>query len=267
MSRLLSAKIRRPNRRGSRHLFDRWAEVRARLASARHIMLFLDFDGTLAPLRPHPDDARLEPDVRKVIARLARHAHITVCLISGRRLRDLRSRAAVRGAHYIGLHGRERDGEGRPKPIPEFMRQFKSHLAHLLGGWPRIWVEDKGIGCAVHYRGASENVVRRARAALRLALAELNGQVQLLRGKKVWEILPGDVPGKGVATRKFLVELKHPALPIFVGDDTTDEPAFMALAKGITIRVGPARRTHAQYMLRDPLEVNCFLERLAELIP
>jgi trehalose 6-phosphate phosphatase len=255
---------REPGRRGSRHLFDRWAEVESRLVSAPHLALFLDFDGTLAPIRQKPDDVRLDPAVRKVLARLARHPRVTVCIISGRRLKDLRPRAAVPGARYIGLHGWEREGSAKSGPIPGPLALAKQSILRMLGSAPGIRVEDKGMSCAVHYRGAPERTVRNARAAFREALEPLGGQVRVLRGKKVWEVLPSDSPGKGAAAAKFLAQLKPPALPVYVGDDTTDESAFATLRGGVTVRVGPMRHTRARFRLRDPREVWDFLRRLAE---
>jgi trehalose 6-phosphate phosphatase len=255
---------RAPSRRGSRHLFARWAEVQTQLVSAPHLALFLDFDGTLAPLRPHPDAVRLDPAVRKLLARLARHPRVTVCIISGRRLRDLRPRAAVPGVHYIGLHGWEREGKAKSVPVPVPLALAKQRILRMLGSEPGIRVENKGMSCAAHYRGASERTVRRARAVFREALQPLAGQVRVLRGKKVWEVLPTDLPGKGAAAAEFLGQLKTAALPIYVGDDTTDESAFAALRAGITVRVGPTRRTRAHFRLRDPREVWDLLRRLVE---
>ncbi|MBZ5545202.1 MAG: hypothetical protein LAO07_16240 [Acidobacteriia bacterium] len=96
---------RTDSRRGSRHLFDRWAGVSARLRGAEHVALFLDFDGTLVPLRHRPGDVWLNPVVRRAVESLARRRRVTVCLISGRRLADLRRRARIAGARYVGLHG------------------------------------------------------------------------------------------------------------------------------------------------------------------
>ena len=258
---------RRRSRRGSRHLFDRWAEIRSRLAVAPSVTLFLDFDGTLAPLRPHPEEARLEPGVRKVLARLARQASFTLCIISGRRLADLRRRAGVRGVHYIGIHGWEHGGRGRSKNIPESMMEVKRRVCSFLGSMAGVWVEDKGITCAVHYRGATESVVRRARAAFRKAVEPLADTVQVMKGKKIWEVMPTDMPGKGKATLEFLTRARAGTLAFYIGDDTTDETAFRVLREGITVRVGPARRTLARFRLRDPGEVRVFLERLAEELP
>jgi trehalose-phosphatase len=251
------------SRRGSRHLFDRWAGVSRRLRHAEHIALFLDFDGTLAPLRLRPGDVRLDAAVRKAVERLARNPQVSVCLISGRRLADLRRRTRIAGVCYVGLHGWEREGRAR-RPAPEFLTPLKRSLVAYLGTVPGIRIEDKGCSVGVHYRGAQAGAVRRARLLLQDCLRPYRGRFRLLSGKKIWEILPTEVAGKGAAAREVLSELDRSALPIYLGDDTTDEAAFEALRAGITVRVGPARRTRARYRLRSPQEVWDFLARLKE---
>jgi trehalose-phosphatase len=93
-------------------------------------------------------------------------------------------------------------------------------------------------------------------------MARLNGGFRLLNGKKVWEILPREVGDKGSAVRRELSRFKYRPLPVYIGDDFTDERAFAALPDGLTVRVGPHSLTRAQFQLRDPAEVRRFLERL-----
>lgn len=256
---------RTDSRRGSRHLFDRWAGVSARLRGAEHVALFLDFDGTLVPLRHRPGNVWLNPVVRRAVESLARRRRVTVCLISGRRLADLRRRARIAGARYVGLHGWEFEGKAR-RAVPEFLVHLKRSLTTRLGELSGIRTEDKGFSIGVHYRGARATAVRRARALLQECLRPYQGQFRLLKGKKVWEILPAEVAGKGAAAREVLNELGRPALPVYLGDDTTDEAAFEALRAGITVRVGPTRQTRARYRLRSPKEVWDLLARLEEEI-
>jgi trehalose 6-phosphate phosphatase len=126
----------------------------------------------------------------------------------------------------------------------------------------RIWLEDKKLGLAVHFRGALPAEVRAARLSVRGVLEQFKPQLRLLEGKKVWELFPTTVGGKGLAVRRLLMRRRRSPLPIFVGDDSTDEAAFAAMPRGITVHVGGRRSTQARFYLRNPGEVLTFLERL-----
>lgn len=251
------------SRRGSRLLFDRWAEVRARLKAAKRIALFLDFDGTLVPIRRRPGEVRLQGRVRRTLAHLAQCPRFIICLVSGRRLEDLRRRASIPGARYLGLHGWERDRGGKSLSL-EPLRGARQAVRQSLGSLARIWVEDKGLSFVVHYRGASGSAARSARVKLQEALKPFAGRLRVLSGKKVWEVLPIEVAGKGEAVQSFLRGLRSPAFPVYIGDDTTDEAAFKVLPRGITARVGPARRTLARFRLRSPEEVWSLLKKMED---
>src|ERR1700680_1136270 len=99
-----------------RHLFRSWSHVTRRLRSRRLIALFLDFDGTLAPLRPRPEDVWLDEATRSTLSQLVRSPRFRVWVISGRRRADIRARIRVPGIRYLGLHG----WEGRARNcVPE----------------------------------------------------------------------------------------------------------------------------------------------------
>jgi len=253
---------RAPGRRGSRHLFDRWPEVAQRLHAAKHIALLLDFDGTIVPIQPRPEMVRLGLTTRRLIGRLAKHSKLTVCIVSGRRLADLRRRGNVPRVRYVGLHGWEWDDKTLALSKNKILRQAKHLLKEVFGSLAGIRLEDKGISFAVHYRSATAGVARRAGVLLRQALKPFGTQLQVLSGKKVWEVLPPEVGGKGRAVRLLLEELPSNTLPIYIGDDTTDESAFAELRRGITVRVGEHRHTKARFHLRDSDAVVKFLERL-----
>ncbi len=249
------------------HLFSEWPQIAAQVRDADGVALFLDFDGTLAPIRPRPEDAHLHDSTRRAITRLTRNPRVRVWLVSGRRLADVRLKTGVPGVCYIGLHGAE--GPGRNPLNREAQRlldRVKRKVGRLVAAMPGIRIEDKGPVIGVHYRGAEESEVAKARSAIRTALAGSNGNLRVLQGRQAWEILPLAVGDKGTAVRRELSRLGRSMLPVYAGDDATDEPAFAALRHGITIRVGRRALTHAKFQLRDTNEVRSFLERLeAEL--
>ena len=127
-------------------------------------------------------------------------------------------------------------------------------------------MEDKGLSFALHYWKARPATVRAAELALREILAPAIGVLHVLNGNKVWEVMPNEIPGKGVAVRALLETLPENTLGIYVGDDVTDETAFAALKDQITVKVGRTRGTLAHFYVRNPAEVSRFLSRLEPLL-
>src|ERR1700693_5584119 len=133
-----------------RHLFRSWNRVNRRLRAGRTIALFLDFDGTLTPLRPRPEDVQLDEATRSTLLRLARSPRFRVWVVSGRRRADIRARIRVPGIRYLGLHGWEGRASHR---VPEQTRQMVSCARNWIGGLllntPGIWIEDKDVTFAI----------------------------------------------------------------------------------------------------------------------
>lgn len=232
---------------------------------ARRLAVFLDFDGTLAPLRRRPGEVSLSHSTRAALDRLVQRGRSDLWIISGRRLADLERRVGVEGAHYLGLFGWEESGGPRlSAPARQLMRWAGRALKEFLAGLDGVWIEDKGATLAVHYRGAPRSAVRLAREKLDMFLEVLGPSLRRVGGKKVWELLPREVQGKGECLRRFVAMPPTGALAIYVGDDTEDEDAFRALPNAITVRVGSQARTSAEYRLDNPKQVREFLERLEE---
>ncbi len=245
------------------HLFHCWEQVAGRFQPASSIALFLDFDGTLVPLQPRPEDVWLDPDTRKTLSRLARSSRFRVWIVTGRRRADVRTRVRVPGLRYLGLHG----WEGRTAaPITEDSREAvacaKSWLSSLMLSVPGVWLEDKGLTLAIHYQSVTEEGVRQARKFVQGVLEPFADTLQLIRGKKVWELAPREIGDKGVAVSSELSVIGSDAMPVYIGDDRMDEPAFAALPCGITVRVGRACRTQARYRLSSVEQVREFLQIL-----
>jgi trehalose-phosphatase len=245
------------------YLFDCWEKVDRRVRKATHIVVFLDFDGTLVRLHHKPKEVFLEKPVQRVLRKLVRHRQVTLCFISGRQLGDLQERARVEGAIYFGLHGWERSN-GQPPDLPgtHQLRKAMEWVRQRVNEIPGVGVEDKGICFGVHYRTARKPAVEKARAIVKEALARLGPRFSLMAGKKIWEIYPKDMGNKGKAATELLQQIPGRKLVIYAGDDTTDETAFAVLRNSVTIRVGKFRETKANFFLRSPSEVLMFLEKL-----
>jgi trehalose 6-phosphate phosphatase len=253
-------------------LLERMAGARQR---AGLMLLGLDFDGTLAPIVPRPDDAALPPNIRPVLERLARRVDTRVALVSGRSLTDLRRRVDLPELFYAGNHGLEIDGPGVQRVHPEAqaaigrLAEVAALLQRLVGGTPGVIVEDKSLTLSVHYRMVDDEAAgRRIAAAVEKACAPVGG-LRLTHGKKVVEIRP-DVDwdkGRALEFLRFTITRDVPNAPtVFIGDDRTDEDAFRVVGDdGFAIYVGnsPPPDTAAHAVLAGTQAVAEFLQRLA----
>ena len=169
----------------------------------------------------------------------------------------------MKGVHYFGLHGAE--GPGKPLAVSKKARlalsRAKREFRARFRGVPTVWLEDKGLSFAIHFRGASRASVRGAETALAAILAPMRGVLHLFGGNQVWEILPKEIRGKGPAVRSLLGGLPKNSHAVYVGDDLSDEGAFAALSRQTTVRVGKMPGTHAHFYLRNQAEVLRFLIR------
>lgn len=256
-----------------RHLLDAWEQIVPRLRRAKHLALFSDLDGTLLAIARSPNQVRLAPRVRALLRSIARRG-VTLGVVSGRKLSDLRSRVRLRGIWYMGAHGcvLKPPGEQRillvsPRERAK-MRRVCFRLIERLSGIPGILVESKEATVAVHYRNALPLHRNWARTAIQ-QLLQNSSRLHLLSGKKVWELLPNSRISKWTALRLILQRERQRRrgrwLLFYLGDDATDERVF-ANMRGISVVVGKRRRTSARFFLRSPAEVRTFLERLREAI-
>jgi trehalose 6-phosphate phosphatase len=258
-------------------LFDHLSDVASIVRNANRVFLFLDFDGTLAPIVEYPGAATLSPRTREQLINLTQKAKFTIAVISGRSLSDLRRRVGLDGVTYGGNHGLEISGPGLSFIEPVAARRVRAlqrisqSLETRLRSIPGIIVENKGLTASVHYRKAREEDragVRRMVAEGMVAEAVASGKdfFQVVQGLEVLEIRPRVVWDKGTAAHWILRSSgSRGALPVCIGDDATDEDAFSALATGITVRVGRTDETSAHYQLEYQEAVPEFLAWLAEL--
>ena len=246
------------------------------LTTERQPAVFYDFDGTLSEIVEDPDSARLVDGAADALTSLS--AACPVAILSGRDLADVRERIGLRGLWYAGSHGFELTGpDGTHHQNPEAAASIPvlagaaADLADQLGHIPGVLVEHKRFGVAVHYRNAARDRVGEVAAAVRTA-----GQRTALRvttGREVIELRPNIDWDKGKTLRWVLDYIRDnegagALLPIYLGDDITDEDAFDAVDDdGIAILVRHSddgdRATAARYALDSPDRVQEFTERLA----
>jgi trehalose 6-phosphate phosphatase len=227
-------------------------------------VLAFDFDGTLAPIVDHPDDARVPADVAQCLARLAqRHA---VAVISGRSIVDVRARLGFEPRFAIGNHGAEDDTSALPAVAREALDHLRARIAAAAAvlAAAGVTVEDKQYSLALHYRLAADAAV--ARVAIEALLVGLPAGLDSFGGKCVVNVVARGLPDKGEALAA-IVRRAGAAAACFVGDDVNDEAVFRrARPPSLTIRIGGDDPTsHAMFFLDDAAELVLVLRRMQAL--
>lgn len=251
----------------------RYDEIAGRLEDA-DAAVFLDYDGVLSPIVAHPDLAVLSAEMRAVLTELA--AVTTVAVVSGRDVADVREKVQLPGIYYAGSHGFDIIGPDGDPVVDERLERFHVYLDPLdqvakilenrLAGVAGARVERKRFAIAIHFRQVADEDY----PTLEAAVLETAPRVPLLRveaGKRIFEFRPDFAWDKGRAVEWLLGELDLDppnVVPLYLGDDTTDEDAFrMVRTRGIGIVVGrEGEPSLARYALEDTDEVRVFLSRL-----
>jgi len=239
--------------------------------SGDRLAVFLDYDGTLTPIVNHPEAAWLSESMRETLRSLV--ARVPVAILSGRDLDDVRGRVHVDGIVYAGSHGFDIMGAGglRRELGGEYLPVLdaaEAELREALDEIPGAQLERKHFSVAAHYRNVNEDDAFRVAQAVD-EVAARHRELRRINGKKVYELLPDIDWNKGKAVLWLLETLeleRGSALPIFIGDDRTDEDAFSALEKrGVGVLVSEQPQvTAASYWLNNPEEVERFLRALIE---
>ncbi|MDX5422745.1 MAG: trehalose-phosphatase [Hymenobacteraceae bacterium] len=237
--------------------------------------VFLDYDGCLTPIVKDPDKAILSDEMRQVLSRLAQVCKVAV--VSGRDRANVEKLVQLDNLYFAGSHGFDITGPGgmhvepggAKDALPALDRaqeELRGKLRHIDGAM----VERKRYAIAVHYRNVSEGDVAEVIATVEEVLSK-HKELKKGLGKKIVELKPNLDWHKGKAVLWLMEELgldESETVPMYIGDDITDEDAFATLqGRGLTILVGEHDdKTAADYRLEDVDEVRQFLDELAQTI-
>ncbi|HOW35481.1 MAG TPA: trehalose-phosphatase [Candidatus Omnitrophota bacterium] len=244
----------------------------------RNIMLFLDFDGTLAAIVDHYKKATILQESKMLLKKIAECPECFVAIVSGRALSDVKKRVGLKNVIYVGNHGLELEGPGIrytsfvKTGVKVLFRKIKFDLVKRVKKVKGVSIEDKGLTLSVHYRrvGRKDLILFEQMFSKSMWPYLMDGCISINKGKKVFEIKPAVKWNKGSAVLWLLKHFRkngcsRKMLPIFIGDDVTDETAFIALKnKGLCIRVGCGETSAAQYCLRNINQVTHFLRAVLD---
>ncbi|MGB2599701.1 MAG: trehalose-phosphatase [Candidatus Omnitrophota bacterium] len=262
-----------------KHLAREWNSIKRNI-KGKPVYLFLDFDGTLTPIRKRPEAVKLSKATREAIKKLASQKKVFTAIISGRALKEVKKLVDVKGVMYAGNHGLEAEGAGFKFTAPEARKskktitEVKNKLRKNLSSFKGVLVEDKGLSFSVHFRMADRDKAGQIERTFRKITNpyKASGKIVVTKGKKVWEVRPPVKWDKGRIVSLLLKQRKKSEkkeiIPFYIGDDRTDEDAFRALGKrAYTVTIGKTagKNTLARYYLMGTKEVREFLKKVSDI--
>jgi trehalose 6-phosphate phosphatase len=224
------------------------------------VLLAFDFDGTLAPLVAHAEDAFMRPRTAKLFDAVARR--YPVVIVSGRHSRDVKRRLGQTPVQaVVGNHGA--DAATNRAEIRRIVAAARRKITDIVAKEPGSWIENKVYSISVHYKPGPTTA--RHLQELRDAVAMVP-KTGLVPGKKVLNIVAAEAPDKGHAVDKLMRTLKCDRV-FFVGDDETDERVFRHLptSRLLGVRIGRAPKSRASFMLTAQADIDRLLALLIAL--
>ncbi|HWJ88582.1 MAG TPA: trehalose-phosphatase [Pelagibacterium sp.] len=229
------------------------------------VAIFTDFDGTLVEIAPRPDAIVVPPELASRLEALHAALGGALAIVTGRTIAAIDAFLFVPDISVTGSHGAEwRHEHHVERPLGHLLAdaaEIAHRVSDTLNGQPDLLVEPKPTGVAVHYRAAPEKGAL-AHAALVRAIDGFN-DFQTVDGKKVIEARPKSADKGSAIARLMQVKPFAGRIPIFIGDDVTDEDGFAAADRlgGFGIRIGEGE-THARYVLPDIAALYTYFDAL-----
>ncbi len=243
---------------------------KSHLFSGKKIAFFLDYDGTLTPIVSRPELAVISSQMQDIVKKLSQK--YTTAIVSGRMREDVEKLVGIPGLIYAGSHGFDIKGpqvsmvEPQAEKTISLISQIIEILKKKLSDSEGIIIEEKKFSVAVHYRLAEEKEVPRVKTLVQEIIQE-NKSLRLMKGKKVFEILPAIDWNKGKAVKWVMSALEinwEDFSVVYIGDDITDEDAFRVVStRGTSILVSDkSKASAADFVLSSPKEVKELFERV-----
>lgn len=259
-----------------KYLFDNLPDISEITKLFKGYLVMFDFDGTISPLAPTPSHAYLPKIIKKRLQEASKC--FPVAIISGRSLSDIRNKIRLKNLIYAGNHGLEWQMGGKtarfpiPKKTTKLLLMIRQGLNKIEDIYPGVLLEHKGLSLSIHYRQlACKSIFKFKKDVIKIITSSNSrGSIEILEGKKVVELRPNLNWNKGkfaLFILKYLQKkFKYKLLPIYIGDDTTDEDAFAALTAGITIRVGTKRYSQAKYYIKNTRQTALLMRWLIDIL-
>jgi len=242
------------------HLFQPLGDAALRRVLARSPLLAFDFDGTLAPIVPTPQQARTSQSVAGKLGRIAQL--LPTMIVTGRHVEDVQERIGFEPRYIVGNHGAEFAAQPA-EALASQLDQARGCLQRWAGELSDagVSIEDKGLSLALHYRLSRHP--EQARELIRRVLEPAGPWCRTFGGKMVENVVPMDAGDKGTAVHRVVAE-SGVSCAVFVGDDVNDEPVFASAPPDwLTVRVGRDHAsTQARFFLDSTSEVGLMLDRM-----
>lgn len=255
------------------YLYDNLRKkIAQKISEAPHVFFLFDYDGSLTPLMPKPELAKMKESTRKFLDNISKIPKFSVGIITGRKISEIRSIVQLDHIIYAGNHGLELEGpdfkyvHAKTKEFKRILHEVSAEIRPLAKNFPQTFLEDKEFTLTYHYRLLSNARVPDLIKEFSKIVAPwvADKKIKILEAKKAIEVRPNINWNKGSAVRWILLHEDPMSLPIYFGDDKTDEHAFKAVNdRGYSIRIGYEKESAAQYYLKSVYEVEEFLSFLA----